>query len=51
MDPEAILAAIEQQRDGEAEQPAEQERVSYLAFFLGKKCTDCRSNSSAKSRT
>jgi len=35
MDPEAILAAIEQQRDGEAEQPAEQERVSYLAFFLG----------------
>jgi purine-binding chemotaxis protein CheW len=35
MDPDAILAAIEQQREGEAEQPADQERVSYLAFYLG----------------
>jgi purine-binding chemotaxis protein CheW len=35
MDPEAILAAIEQQRDSNAEPREEQERVSYLAFYLG----------------
>ena len=35
MDPEAILAAIEQQRDTGAEPREEQERVSYLAFYLG----------------
>ena len=35
MDPEAILAAIEQQQDSNAEPREEQERVSYLAFYLG----------------
>ena len=35
MDPEAILAAIEQQRDAEAEPREEQERVPYLGFYLG----------------
>ena len=35
MDPEAILAAIEQQRDSDAEPREEQERVSYLGFYLG----------------
>jgi purine-binding chemotaxis protein CheW len=35
MDPDAILAAIEQQRDTEAEPREEQERVSYLGFYLG----------------
>jgi purine-binding chemotaxis protein CheW len=35
MDPEAILAAIEQQRESAAEQPPEQERVPYLGFYLG----------------
>src|SRR5262245_36732222 len=35
MDPEAILAAIEQQQNAEAEPPAEQERVPYLGFYLG----------------
>jgi purine-binding chemotaxis protein CheW len=35
MDPEAILAAIEQQRDSDAEAPSEQERVPYLGFYLG----------------
>jgi len=35
MDPEAILAAIEQQREAGAEPREEQERVSYLAFYLG----------------
>lgn len=35
MDPDAILAAIEQQRDSEAEPREEQERVSYLGFYLG----------------
>jgi purine-binding chemotaxis protein CheW len=35
MDPDAIIAAIEQQRDTEAEPQGEQERVSYLAFYLG----------------
>lgn len=35
MDPEAILAAIEQQREADAEPREEQERVSYLAFYLG----------------
>lgn len=35
MDPEAILAAIEQQRDADAEPREERERVSYLAFHLG----------------
>ena len=35
MDPEAILAAIEQQRDSEAEPREELERVSYLGFYLG----------------
>src|SRR5687767_167919 len=35
MDPEALLAAIEQQRERDAEQPPEQERVPYLGFFLG----------------
>ena len=35
MDPEAILAAIEQQRDNEAEPREEEERVSYLGFYLG----------------
>ena len=35
MDPEAILAAIEQQRDSDAEPRVEQERVSYLGFYLG----------------
>ena len=34
MDPEAILAAIEQQRDVDAEPREEQERVSYLGFYL-----------------
>ncbi|MEO5742032.1 MAG: chemotaxis protein CheW [Vicinamibacterales bacterium] len=35
MDPEAILAAIAQQRDSDAEPREEQERVSYLGFYLG----------------
>lgn len=35
MNPEVILAAIERQRDHDAEAPAEQERVSYLGFYLG----------------
>ena len=35
MDPDAILAAIEQQRDSEAEPREEQERVPYLGFYLG----------------
>jgi purine-binding chemotaxis protein CheW len=35
MDPEAILAAIERQRELDAEPRDEQERVSYLAFYLG----------------
>jgi purine-binding chemotaxis protein CheW len=35
MDPDAILAAIEQQRDSDAEPRDEQERVSYLGFYLG----------------
>jgi purine-binding chemotaxis protein CheW len=35
MDPDAILAAIEQQRDSDAEPREEQERVSYLGFYLG----------------
>ena len=35
MDPDAILAAIEQQHDSEAEPREEQERVSYLGFYLG----------------
>lgn len=35
MDPDAILAAIEQQRDSEAGPREEQERVSYLGFYLG----------------
>ena len=35
MDSEAIIAAIEQQRVAEAEPQTEQERVSYLGFYLG----------------
>ena len=35
MDPDAILAAIEQQRNSDAEPREEQERVSYLGFYLG----------------
>ena len=35
MDPEAILAAIEQQRVSDAEPREGQERVSYLGFYLG----------------
>ncbi len=35
MDPEAILAAIEQQRDSDARPQPEQERASYLGFYLG----------------
>jgi purine-binding chemotaxis protein CheW len=35
MDPDAILAAIEQQRASDAEPREEQERVSYLGFYLG----------------
>ena len=35
MDPEAILAAIEQQRTSDAEPREEQERASYLGFYLG----------------
>ena len=35
MDPEAILAAIEQQRESDAEPHPEQERVPYLGFYLG----------------
>ena len=35
MDPDAILAAIEQQRQSDAEPRDDQERVSYLAFHLG----------------
>lgn len=35
MDPEDILAAIEQQRDRNAEPPEEHERSSYLGFYLG----------------
>jgi purine-binding chemotaxis protein CheW len=35
MDPDAILAAIEQQRDSDAEPRDEQERISYLGFYLG----------------
>ncbi len=35
MDPDAILAAIEQQRDRDAEPREEQERVAYLGFYLG----------------
>src|ERR687896_802658 len=34
MDPEPILAAIEQQRATDAEPREEQERVSYLGFYL-----------------
>jgi purine-binding chemotaxis protein CheW len=35
MDPDAILAAIQQQRESDAEPPPEQERVPYLGFYLG----------------
>lgn len=35
MDPDAILAAIEQQRDSNGEPRDEQERVPYLGFYLG----------------
>ncbi len=35
MDPDAIIAAIEQRRETEAEPQTEQERVSYLGFYLG----------------
>jgi purine-binding chemotaxis protein CheW len=35
MDPDAILAAMEQQRENDGELPPEQERVPYLGFFLG----------------
>lgn len=35
MDPESILAAIEEQRDASGEHRDEQERVSYLGFQLG----------------
>jgi purine-binding chemotaxis protein CheW len=35
MDPDAIIAAIEQQRESESEPQPEQERVSYLGFCLG----------------
>jgi purine-binding chemotaxis protein CheW len=35
MDPEAILAAIEQQREADAEPHPEQEGVPYLGFYLG----------------
>ena len=35
MDPEAILAALEQQRDSEAEPQAEVDRAPYLGFYLG----------------
>jgi purine-binding chemotaxis protein CheW len=35
MDPDAILAAIERERQSDAEPRAEQERVSYLGFYLG----------------
>ena len=35
MDPEAILAAIEQQRVSDAEPREDQERVPYLGFHLG----------------
>lgn len=35
MDPDAILAAIERQRDSEAEPREEEERVPYLGFYLG----------------
>jgi purine-binding chemotaxis protein CheW len=35
MDPDAIIAAIEQQRESESELQPEQERVSYLGFYLG----------------
>jgi purine-binding chemotaxis protein CheW len=35
MDPEAILAAIEKQRESDAEERVEPERVSYLGFYLG----------------
>jgi purine-binding chemotaxis protein CheW len=35
MDPDAILAAIEEQRVADAEPREEQERVSYLGFYLG----------------
>jgi purine-binding chemotaxis protein CheW len=35
MDPEAILAAIEQQRVSDAEPREDQERVAYLGFHLG----------------
>ena len=35
MDPDAILAALEQQRENDADAPLEQERVPYLGFYLG----------------
>jgi purine-binding chemotaxis protein CheW len=35
MDPEAILVAIEKQHQSDAEERLEQERVSYLGFYLG----------------
>jgi purine-binding chemotaxis protein CheW len=35
MDPDAILEAIERQRDADASPHPEQERVSYLGFLLG----------------
>jgi purine-binding chemotaxis protein CheW len=35
MDSDAIIAAIEQQREAAADPRAEQERVSYLGFYLG----------------
>jgi purine-binding chemotaxis protein CheW len=35
MDPEAILAAIEQQQAAQPEAPAEPDRVAYLGFYLG----------------
>ena len=41
MDPEAILAAIEQQRETDAELPPEQERVPIWVSISARKCTDC----------
>ena len=35
MDPQAILAAIERQRESDAEPHIEQERLPYLGFYLG----------------
>ena len=50
MDPEAILAAIEQQRDTDAELHPSRSAFPILVSISARKCTACRWSSFAKSR-